>query len=152
MWPIESPLRLIELPTSDHCSHSECEIRRMTRRVDQQPDTLQCRSATSAFSTVVSCSGFDRYRTLTVAFARAVISLHGTVWNFGEYGAKRDFASATTLAEPRRPDLQFQFLSASSTSESTYPNIFAHYENIDRFSWRRFFRVTDRDLDLLNFK
>jgi hypothetical protein len=54
-------------------------LMRHSRLATTSFDTLQCRSATSAFSTVVSCSGFDRYRTLTVAFAKAVISLHGTV-------------------------------------------------------------------------
>jgi hypothetical protein len=39
-----------------------------------------------------------------------------------------------------------------SAFQSHYPNIFAPYENIGRFSWRRFFRVTDRDSDLLNSK
>src|SRR5271154_5227708 len=37
-------------------------------------------------------------------------------------------------------------------SESYNPHIFVPDENIDRFSWRRFFKVTDRDLDLLNSK
>ena len=48
------------------------------------------------------------YRTLTVTFRKAVNSLQGTVWNFGAYGAKRDFASAIDPCEPRSPDLQFQ--------------------------------------------
>ena len=58
----------------------------------------------------------------------------------------------TTLGVPRRPVLQFQFRSALSAYESTYPSIFARYENIDRFSWRRFFRVTDLDSYLLDSK
>ena len=50
------------------------------------------------------------------------------------------------------PGLQFKFRFAFAASESLYPNIFAHHENIGRLSWRRFFKVTGRDLDLLNSK
>ena len=39
-----------------------------------------------------------------------------------------------------------------SAFQSHYPNIFAPYENIGRFSWRRFFRVADMDSYLLDSK
>jgi hypothetical protein len=58
-----------------------------------------------------------------------------------------EFASFPTLLSMEAPRGLHLF-----ASQSHYPNIFAPYENIDRFSWRRFFGVTDRDSDLLDYK
>ena len=57
-----------------------------------------------------------------------------------------------TFEAPRQPDLSIQFRPAFSASESAHPHIFLRYENIGYFSWRRFFKMTDRDSDLLNSK
>jgi hypothetical protein len=71
-----------------------------------------------------------------VAFAKAVISLHGTAWNFGEYGAKSDFASANDFCGAQTTSSLDSIAVCILDSEYHYPHIFAHYENIDRFSWR----------------
>jgi hypothetical protein len=57
------------------------------------------------------------------------------------------FANVIVHVSPTRwkPVLWLQFQPAFSASESVYPKVFAHHENIGRFSWRQFFNVTGRD-------
>jgi hypothetical protein len=92
--PIESPLSLGEPPTSDHCSHAECKIRRIARRVDQQ---LRHSALSQRDQCVLDRSVRFRVRQIQKAHSGLCEGCHFVARDgleFGEYGAKRDLASA----------------------------------------------------------